>query len=71
MKVRLGLLDSIAKKSDLGWNESVREILKVASLLVSLTRLAIELIRVGPFASFPGVMTRWFRACWGDYSNAS
>jgi len=58
MKVRLGSLDSIAKQNDLGWSGSGRGISMVASLLVSLTRLAIELIRVGPFASFPGVMTR-------------
>jgi hypothetical protein len=38
----------------------------VASLWVSLGRLAIGLIRVGPFASFPGVMTRYFRDCRGE-----
>ena len=58
MKVRLGSLDSTAKRNDLGWIGFGRGILKVASLWVSLTRLAIELIRVGPFASFPVVMTR-------------
>jgi hypothetical protein len=66
MKVRLGLLGSTARRSDLGWNESYREIVMVASLWVSLTRLAIGLIRVCPFASFPDVMTRCFRDCRGD-----
>jgi hypothetical protein len=63
MKVRLGLLGSTARRRDLVWSESDREILMVASLWVSLTLLAIGLIRVGPFASFPGVMMRCFRDC--------
>ena len=66
MKVRLGLLGSTARKSDLGWSESGRVIWMVASLLVSLSRLVIGLIRVGPFASFPDVMTRCFRDCRGE-----
>lgn len=66
MKVRSGLLDSTAKRSDLGWSESGRGIWKVASLWVSLSRLVIGLIRVGPFASFPDVVTRCFRDCRGE-----